>query len=79
MPTVKIDDVDYELDDMSDEAKNNLQAIQYVDQELLRVQMQAAALQTARNAYGRALANHLGSEETEEEPKLDIPDDLTFD
>ncbi len=78
MATVKIDDKEYEFDDLSQEAKNQLQALQYVDQELLRTQMHSAALQTARNAYGRALKDALGADGTEE-PELDLPDDLKFD
>lgn len=78
MATVKIDDKEYEFDDLSQEAKNQLQALQYVDQELMRSQMHAAALQTARNAYGRALKEALGDDGTEE-PELDLPDDLKFD
>ena len=50
-----IDNVDYETDKLSDEAKAQLVSIQYVDQELARLQAQAAALQTARIAYANAL------------------------
>ena len=39
----------------SDEAKAQLQAIQFVDQEMARTNLNLAALQTARIAYGRAL------------------------
>ena len=78
MPTIKIDEKDYELDDLSQEAKNQLQAIRFVDQELVRIQLKAAALQTARNAYA-TLNAELGKDSGEEEPKLDLPDDLKFD
>tara|TARA_X000001036_G_C20198494_1_gene610526 strand:- start:13 stop:249 length:237 start_codon:yes stop_codon:yes gene_type:complete len=78
MAKVKIDDKEYEFDDLSQEAKNQLQAIQYVDQEVLRAQMHVAALQTARNAYGKALQEALGAE-GDQEPELDLPDDLKFD
>ena len=39
MAKIKIDEKEYEFDDLSQEAKNQLQAMQYVDQELLRAQM----------------------------------------
>ena len=55
MPTIKIDNVDYDLDSLSDDAKAQLQSIQFVDQELAKLQMQVAAMQTARNAYVNAL------------------------
>ena len=55
MSHIKIDNVDYDLDSLSAEAKAQLQSIQFVDQELARLQAQVAAMQTARNAYVSAL------------------------
>jgi len=55
MTTIKIDNVDYDLDKLSDEAKAQLACIQFCDQELQRLQAQAAAYQTARMAYAKAL------------------------
>jgi len=55
MPTIKIDDIDYDLDSLPQDAKAQLASIQFVEQELARLQAQAAALQTARNAYLQAL------------------------
>ncbi|MBD3873696.1 hypothetical protein IEG05_00405 [Pseudomonas kunmingensis] len=55
MPIIKIDNIDYDLDSLSDEARAQLQSIQFVDQELARLQAHVAALQTARNAYVSAL------------------------
>ena len=55
MPTIKIDNTDYDLDKLSAEAKAQLASIQFVDGELARIQAHAAALQTARNTYAKAL------------------------
>ena len=55
MPTIKIDNVDYYTDKLSDEAKAQLVSLQFCDQELARLQAQAAAIQTARMAYAKAL------------------------
>lgn len=55
MPTIRIDNIDYDLDSLSAEAKAQLQSIQFVDQELARLQAQVAAMQTARMAYANAL------------------------
>ncbi len=55
MATIKIDDKDYDLDTLSDEAKNQLASLQFVDNELQRLNAQAAVLQTARVAYANAL------------------------
>ena len=55
MASIRIDNIDYDLDTLSDDAKAQLRSIQFVDQELARLQMQMAAMQTARNAYVNAL------------------------
>jgi len=55
MPTIKIDNVDYDTDKLSDEAKAQLISLQFCDQEMVRLQAQAAAYQTARMAYAKAL------------------------
>jgi hypothetical protein len=55
MPTIKIDNVDYDTDKLSDEAKAQLVSLQFCDQELARLQAQTAAYQTARMAYAKAL------------------------
>ena len=55
MATIKIDGKEYEVATLSDEAKNQLTSIQFVDSELARLQAKAAALQTARIAYSKAL------------------------
>ena len=59
MPTIKIDDKEYDVATLSDEAKSQLASIQFVDSELARLQAKAAALQTARMAYSKALQTAL--------------------
>ena len=55
MPTIKIDDKEYDVATLSEDAKNQLASIRFVDSELVRLQANAAALQTARIAYSKAL------------------------
>ena len=62
MPLVKIDDKEYDLDRLSDEAKSQLQSLQCVDAELQRLNAQAAVLQTARMAYAKSLQDALPKE-----------------
>ena len=59
MPTINIDSVEYDTDKLSDEAKAQLVSLQFCDQELQRLQAQAAAIQTARMAYAKALQSAL--------------------
>ena len=59
MPLIKIDNIDYDSDTLSAEAKAQLVSLQFCDQELARLQAQAAAYQTARMAYAKALKDAL--------------------
>jgi len=59
MPMIKIDDKEYDLDALSQEAKNQVASLQFVDAELARLNAQVAVCQTARNAYSAALKDLL--------------------
>ena len=62
MTIIKIDNKDYDTETLSDEAKAQLQSIQYVDQEIARLNAQTAVLKTARIAYAKALNDALGTD-----------------
>ena len=72
MATITIDGKEYDVDTLSDETKAQLGSLQYVDSELARLQAQAAALQTARMAYGRALKQTLEEGKASEEDEVSI-------
>ena len=55
MPIITIDRKPYDQDTLSAEARSQLTGIQFCDAELARLQAKAAAIQTARIAYGKAL------------------------
>lgn len=55
MPIIQIDNVEYDSEQLSDNAKEQLTSLQFVDGEIARMQAQLAVLQTARNSYFRAL------------------------
>ena len=61
LTTITINNHAYELETLSDEAKAQLQSLQFCDAELARLQAQAAVLQTARAAYAKALTAALPS------------------
>lgn len=67
MTTVSIDHQDYDFESLSENAKAQLASLQFVEQELVRLQAKMAALQTARNAYAQALRSMLpiGSEKVQ--------------
>ena len=55
MATLTIDNKEYDLETLSEECKAQLASIQFVEQELARLQAQAAVLQTAKAAYLQGL------------------------
>ena len=59
MATISIDNQDYDLDTLSEEAKAQLTSIQFVDAELQRLNAQVAVYQTARMTYAKALQEAL--------------------
>ena len=70
MPNVKINDMDFDLETLSDEAKAQIQNIRFVDQELGRLKAQIAVLQTARLTYASALQQALPAIRSAGEPTL---------
>tara|TARA_E500000331_G_scaffold357270_1_gene418445 strand:+ start:2772 stop:2999 length:228 start_codon:yes stop_codon:yes gene_type:complete len=60
MATITIDDKEYDVDELSEEARAQVASINFVDQELAKLNARVAAMQTARNTYGRALNEILG-------------------
>jgi len=59
MPTIKIDNVDYDTDTLSDEAKAQIEMLLATDNKIRELQRDLAIAQTARNAYGKALTGVL--------------------
>ena len=55
MPTITIDGKDFDLDDLSKDAKAQIDSIVLCDRKLAELQSEAAIIQTARNAYVGAL------------------------
>ena len=66
MAEVTIDGKTYELDSLSEGAKQQIVMIQAVDAELQRLQVLLAIAQTARSAYFSALNEQLPTEEKAE-------------
>jgi hypothetical protein len=62
MATVKIDGVEYDTDKLSNETKTQLINLRFCDNELQRLQAQAAVVETARQVYVRALKESMGQQ-----------------
>jgi len=61
MAKITINGQDYDSENLSDEAKSHVANLNFVQQELKRLQSQIAVLQTAQSAYSGALKNALDS------------------
>jgi hypothetical protein len=59
MPTIKVDNKEYDVDSLSIEAKAQLGGIQFVDNEIAMLRAQTTAIQAARNTYVKTLASLL--------------------
>ena len=63
---ITIDDVEYNLDDLSDDAKAQLMNIQFVDAQLQQLNNELAVSDTARIGYTNALKVELAKIEVSE-------------
>lgn len=61
--TVTIDGTEYDLAELSENARNQVVNLRVTDQEISRLKQQLAIYQTARTAYARALAEELPKKE----------------
>ena len=59
MAKIKIDDVEYDTDDLSDNAKAQVASLQFNEAHMLRLRNELAIADTARVAYTNALKNEL--------------------
>jgi ABC-type antimicrobial peptide transport system ATPase subunit len=59
MAKVNIDGKEYDTDTLSNEAKINIQNVQYCEQKMVELKREVAIVQTARNTYAQALKNAL--------------------
>lgn len=59
MATITIDDQEYNTDNLSTEAKNQVASLQFVRSELNRLSAQVAVFKTAEAGYAKALKSEL--------------------
>ncbi len=60
MSIIRIDDVEYELDLLTEEAKAQLTSVQHTDQKIAELKRDLAIAQTARASYASTLREMLG-------------------
>lgn len=67
MTTVTIDNIEYALDSLSEDAKGQFASLQFVDQKLAQLNAEVAVYQTARIGYANALSATLPKEGNKEQ------------
>lgn len=75
MAKLNIDGKEYDSSELSEESLGQIQSIKFVDEELTKLRSQAAALQTARNAYANALKITLSGSESNTDRTEEVPGD----
>ena len=64
MPTFKVDDIEYNTEDLSDNGKAQLASLQFLSVQMKKLQSEIAVYQTAKNAYSQALRSELQTSES---------------
>lgn len=60
MATLKIDDKEYNIEELSEQAKATITSIQFVKSEIQRIEAQLAVYKTAEAGYLQAIKKELG-------------------
>jgi hypothetical protein len=63
MPKITIDGLEYNTEDLTDNGKAQLASLQFLEEQMKKIQAEIAVYQTARNAYATALKSELNDEE----------------
>lgn len=63
MSTITINDIEYDIDALSDEARGQVRSIQFIDAELEKLNARIATMSTARMSYAAALQELLETED----------------
>ncbi|MDB3861682.1 DUF6447 family protein [Paracoccaceae bacterium] len=59
MPKIKVDDVEYNTEDLTDNGKAQLASLQFLEVQIQKIRSEVAVYQTARNSYVTELREEL--------------------
>ena len=59
MPKIKVGELEYNTEDLSDNGKAQLASLQFLEVQMQRLKTEIAVYQTARNGYVAALKSEL--------------------
>ena len=55
MPKIKLDDIEYNTEDLTDKGKANLASLQFLEGQMIKMRNEIAVYQTAQRTYVAAL------------------------
>jgi len=59
MPKITIDNIEYNTEDMSDNAKAQLASLQFLEVQMTKIKSEIAVYETAKSAYIQSLKTEL--------------------
>ena len=59
MPKIKVDDIEYNTEELTDNGKAQLASLQFLEVQMSKLQNEISVYQTARNAYVASLKAEL--------------------
>lgn len=62
--TIKIDDVDYKMSELSDECRAEIHSLQFTEALIVRLNFELAVAETAKIAYQNAVVTKLPDKES---------------
>lgn len=67
MPKIKVEGIEYNTEDLSDNGKAQLASLQFLEVQMRKLQNEIAVFQTAKATYLQALKNELEKSNEEDE------------
>ena len=74
MPKIKLDDIEYNTEDLTDKGKANLASLQFLEGQMHKIRNEMAVYQTAQKTYVAALKAEIDQSGIQPVKKEDLDD-----
>ena len=76
MPKIKLDDIEYNTEDLTDKGKANLASLQFLEGQMHKIRNEMAVYQTAQKTYVAALKAEIDQSGIQPVKKEDLEDPI---
>lgn len=76
MPKIKLDDIEYNTEDLTDKGKANLASLQFLEGQMNKIRNELAVYQTAQRTYVAALKAEIDQSGIQPVKKEDLEDPI---